>query len=161
MLFNRFYQPDIDLEELQVARTLHLSTSVGAAAAPALAGDPLRRRAASLAVTGGVHTAERRRQGGDGRRARVQMVSALLRNGPAHLRHAARDLTAWMEEHECESLATMRGSMSLLGARPRAYERANYMLMLQSWKDVDMPFAVTGAALDVLECRTRTLTVRQ
>jgi dihydroorotate dehydrogenase (fumarate) len=64
----------------------------------------------------------------------VQMVSALLALGPKHLRYVRDELARWLEEHEYESLAQMQGSMSLLRcADPRAYERANYVKILQSW----------------------------
>jgi dihydroorotate dehydrogenase (fumarate) len=65
----------------------------------------------------------------------TQMVSALLRHGPVHLRTVLDDLEAWLQEHEWDALATMRGNMSLFKVPdPDAYERANYMLMLQSWR---------------------------
>jgi dihydroorotate dehydrogenase (fumarate) len=136
VLFNRFYQPDIDPEGLQVSRALHLSDSSEL---------PLRLRwlaflsgrvPTSLAVTGGVHTPA------DGVKAVmagahvVQMVSALLQNGPGYVRDIRDGFEAWMIEHEYESLAQMRGSMDLQSCPdPHAYERANYMLMLQSWRD--------------------------
>jgi dihydroorotate dehydrogenase (fumarate) len=136
VLFNRFYQPDIDPEDLQVTRSLHLSDSSEL---------PLRLRwlavlsgrvSASLAVTGGVHTAlDAVKAVMTGAHA-VQMVSALLRRGPGYLRAVRAEMEAWMEAHEYESLAQMRGSMNLLVCPdPHAYERANYMLMLQSWRE--------------------------
>ena len=135
VLFNRFYQPDIDVENLQVRETLHLSSS----------GElPLRLRwvaalsgrvRADLAVTGGVHTAL------DGVKAvmagahAVQVVSALLRQGPDLLRILRADLERWMAEHEWDSLSRMRGNMNLQRCPdPAAYERANYMLMLHGWR---------------------------
>ncbi|HET7295066.1 MAG TPA: dihydroorotate dehydrogenase-like protein [Vicinamibacteria bacterium] len=135
VLFNRFYQPDIDPENLDLNRELRLSSSVEL---------PLRlqwlallkdRVRCSLAVTGGVH---------DGRDAvkavmagadAVQMVSALLRHGPSHLRRVRDEMIAWMYEHDYTSLAQMKGSMSRASCPdPSVYERANYMLMLQSWE---------------------------
>ncbi|MCM3874873.1 MAG: dihydroorotate dehydrogenase-like protein, partial [Thermoanaerobaculia bacterium] len=90
---------------------------------------------ASLAVTGGVH---------DGRDAvkaimagadAVQMVSALLLRGPKALAEVRADVARFLEEHEYESLAKMKGSMSLLSCPdPAAYERANYARVLQSYK---------------------------
>jgi dihydroorotate dehydrogenase (fumarate) len=63
------------------------------------------------------------------------MVSALLMHGPRHLGTVLHDLAAWLQEHEWPSLAEMRGNMSLLKVPdPDAYERANYMLMLQGWR---------------------------
>jgi dihydroorotate dehydrogenase (fumarate) len=67
----------------------------------------------------------------------VQMVSALLHHGPEHLAVLRRELAEWLEEHEYGSLREMRGSMNLRSCPdPQAYERANYMLMLQSWRPV-------------------------
>ena len=68
----------------------------------------------------------------------VQMVSALLRHGPEHLARVRAELARWLEEHEYESLRQMQGSMSLgRGADPAAFERANYMRILQSWRPGD------------------------
>jgi dihydroorotate dehydrogenase (fumarate) len=64
----------------------------------------------------------------------VQMVSALLQRGPGYLKQMRDHLARWLEEHEYESLRQMQGSMSLQRCgNPRAYERANYMKVLQSW----------------------------
>ena len=94
------------------------------------------RVSASLAVSGGVHTAADAIKSIMTGAHAVQMVSALLRNGPAHLKAVRAETEAWMEAHEYESLAQMRGSMNLLACPdPHVYERANYMLMLQSWRD--------------------------
>jgi len=134
IFFNRFYQPDINLEELEVERSLRLSDS----------GElPLRLRwlaivsgrvQASLAVSGGVHS------GLDALKAvmagahGVQMVSALLKNGPGHLVAVRNDMVRWLEEHEYESLEQARGSMNLLKCPdPKAFERGNYMEILQGW----------------------------
>lgn len=132
ILFNRFYQPDIDIENLEVGR-IDLSS-------PADLLLRLRWLAllhgkvhASLACTGGVHSATDAVKavmvGADA----VQMVSALLQRGPAYLRTVREGMAHWLEEHGYESLAQMRGSMSLSRcADPKAYERANYMRILQS-----------------------------
>ena len=65
----------------------------------------------------------------------AQMVSALLLHGPGHLRTVLSDLESWMHDHEWDSLARMRGNMSLFKVPdPDAYERANYMRMLQGWR---------------------------
>src|SRR5688500_12233718 len=135
VLFNRFYQPDIDVENLQVAETLHLSSSdelpLRLRWVAALSG----RLRAELAVTGGVHTAVDAVKCVMAGAHAVQVVSALLRQGPDLLRVLRADLERWMEEHEWESLARMRGNMNLLRCPdPAAYERANYMLMLHSWR---------------------------
>ena len=132
VLFNRFYQPDIDPEGLALKSQLQLSTSAEL---------PLRlqwlallkdRARCSLAATGGIH---------DGRDAvkavmagadAVQLVSALLHGGPARLQVVLTEMIEWMEEHVYESLAQMKGSMSRAACPdPSVYERANYMLVLQ------------------------------
>jgi dihydroorotate dehydrogenase (fumarate) len=133
VLFNRFYQPDIDIEELQAVR-VNLSTPSDLLLRLrwlALLHGKVR---ASLAATGGVHSAtdaiKAVMAGADG----VQIVSALLQRSPAYLKEVREGMAHWMEEHAYESLAQMRGSMSLARcADPKAYERANYMRLLQSW----------------------------
>ena len=135
VLFNRFYQPDINVEELEVERSLQLSTSSEL---------PLRLRwlailsgriRPSLAVTGGVHTpADMIKAIMAGAHA-VQLVSAFLQRGPEYLRVLRGELARFLEEHEYESLDQMRGSMDLVACPdPKAYERANYMHILQSWR---------------------------
>ncbi len=135
VLFNRFYQPDIDVEELEVNRTLALSSPL-----------ELRLRlrwlailsgtvGASLAVSGGVHTALDAVKSVMAGASGVQMVSALLSRGPEHLRSVRDGVAAWLEEHEYESLRQMLGSMNLSRCPdPLAYERANYMYILQTWR---------------------------
>jgi dihydroorotate dehydrogenase (fumarate) len=135
VLFNRFYQPDIDVEELQVRRQIHLSTSAEL---------PLRltwlallspKVKASLAVSGGAHTLLDVVQSVMTGAHAVQLVSCLLKRGPSHLATLKGELTQWLEEHEYHSLHQMQGSMNLEACPdPAVYERANYMLMLQSWR---------------------------
>jgi dihydroorotate dehydrogenase (fumarate) len=135
VLFNRFYQPDIDPEELAATRTLHLSDSSELRLRLHWMAILSGRVRASLAVTGGVHTALDVVKATMAGAHVTQMVSALLMHGPGHLRAVLDDLAVWMEKHEWDSLATMRGNMSLLKVPdPDAYERANYMLMLQGWR---------------------------
>ncbi len=135
VIFNRLFQPEIDLEELQVRRQLHLSDSSEL---------PLRLRwlallsgevRASLAVAGGVHTVEDAVRSVMAGAHAVQTVSSLLLRGPAHLTTLRDGLARWLSEHEYDSLRQAQGS---LGARrcpdPDAYGRANYMLMLRSWR---------------------------
>jgi dihydroorotate dehydrogenase (fumarate) len=135
VLFNRYYDPDIDVKELNVLRTLQLSDSADLPlrlrGIAALAG----RVKASLAITGGVHTALDVVKSTMAGAHVTQMVSALLRNGPDHLRKVRADLEAWMEENEWSALNEMRGNMSQERIpNPQIYERANYMLMLQTWE---------------------------
>jgi dihydroorotate dehydrogenase (fumarate) len=135
VLFNRFYQPDIDPEELIATRTLHLSDSSELLLRLHWLAILSGRLKASLAATGGVHTALDVVKATMAGAHVTQMVSALLLHGAAHLRTVLLDLTAWLQEHEWESLAGMRGNMNLTRVPdPDAYERANYMLMLQGWR---------------------------
>lgn len=133
VLFNRFYQPDIDVEQQEMLR-VNLSSPAELLLRLRWVGVLAGRLNASLAVTGGVHTAV------DAVKAlmvgahTVQMVSALLKHGPGYLKQMVTDLTYWLEEHEFESVEQMQGSMSLArGGDPAAYQRANYIRMLQSW----------------------------
>ena len=140
VLFNRFYQPDIDVDELSAVRSLHLSDSSELRLRLHWIAILSGRVRASLAVTGGVHTALDVVKATMAGAHVTQMVSALLKRGPGHLRTVLDDLKAWMVEHEWESLAAMRGNMNFSRVPdPDAYERANYMLMLQSWRGLDVP----------------------
>ncbi len=135
VLFNRFYQPDIDVDELQTVRSLVLSTSAEL---------PLRLRwlailsgrvRPALAVSGGVHTHLDAVKAVMAGAHAVQVVSALLKHGPGYLKPMREELERWLVEHEYESLAQMCGSMSLRNSPdPAAYERGNYMMILQSWR---------------------------
>lgn len=134
VLFNRFYQPDIDLEDLEVRPNLLLSTNYEMRL-------PLRWIAIlcghldlSLAATSGIH---------DGRSAlKMLMVGAdvtmlcseLLRHGPKRLTEIEKEMRQWMEDHEYDSVSMLKGSMSQRScAEPAAFERANYMKTLQSY----------------------------
>jgi dihydroorotate dehydrogenase (fumarate) len=135
VLFNRFYQPDIDPEGLAAIRTLHLSDSSDLRLRLHWMAILSGRVRASLAVSGGVHTALDVIKATMAGAHVTQMVSALLMHGPTHLQQVLDGIAAWMTEHEWDSLAEMRGNMSLLKVPdPDAYERANYMLMLQGWR---------------------------
>lgn len=135
VLFNRFYQPDFDLERLEVVPSLSLSVPQEMRL-PLLWIAVLHGRVkASLAATTGVHGAQDALKmlmaGADV----AMMASALLREGPGHIATVLRDMTQWMEEHEYESVTQMKGSMSQRSvADPAAFERANYMKILNSWK---------------------------
>jgi dihydroorotate dehydrogenase (fumarate) len=132
VLFNRFYQPEIDPEGLALKSDLRLSTP---AELPlrlqwlALLRDHVR---GSLAVTGGVHNGRDAVKAVMAGADAVQLVSTLVRHGVPRLRSVLDEMTEWMEEHVYESLAQLKGSMSLGSCPdPAAYERANYMLVLQ------------------------------
>jgi dihydroorotate dehydrogenase (fumarate) len=142
VLFNRFYQPDIDPENLEVTPALRLSTRDELLLRVRWLAMLSGRVQASLAVSGGVHDAlgaiKSIMAGADA----VQMVSALLLRGPRALAEVRGEVARWMEEHEYESLAQMKGSMSLLSCPdPAAYERANYARVLQSYK-LEEPAAI-------------------
>jgi dihydroorotate dehydrogenase (fumarate) len=134
VLFNRFYQPDLDVERLEVVPNLVLSS-------PAELRLRLRWIAilyghvhADIAATGGVHTAEDVLKAVMAGASVAMMTSALLVNGVEHLAHVRANLTRWMEEHEYVSVNQMRGSMSHQHvADPSAFERANYLRVLRSY----------------------------
>jgi len=134
VLFNRFVQPDIDLERLEVESSLHLSTSdellLGLRWIAILHG----RVRTSLAATTGVHTAEDALKlllaGADV----TMMASALFRHGPEHLRVVLDGITTWLDAHGYASVEQMKGSMSQRSVEdPIAFARSNYMQMLVNY----------------------------
>jgi dihydroorotate dehydrogenase (fumarate) len=134
VLFNRFYQPDFDLERLEVVPQLTLSNRYELLLRLHWTAILFGHVNADLAVTGGVHEAEdviKAMMAG----ARVAMMtSALLRFGIGHLTGVRHGLTAWLEAHEYDSIQQMQGSMSYRSVRePAAFERANYMKVLSSF----------------------------
>jgi dihydroorotate dehydrogenase (fumarate) len=140
VLFNRFYQPDIDPEELKVVPQLQLSRSSELLLRLRWLAILSGRVKASLAVTGGVHSGLGAVKSVMAGAHAVQMVSALLARGPEHLKTVRDEMAAWLEEHEYSSLRQAQGSMNLSACPdPEVYERANYMMILQGWtvpKDV-------------------------
>ena len=135
VVFNRFYQPDIDPDTLAVLPQLHLSNSSELLLRLHWLAILSGRVRASLAVTGGVHTANDAIKAVMTGAHGVQMVAALLLHGPKHLTQMRADLERWFIEHEYTSLEQARGSMSLLRSPdPEAFERGNYMKILQTWK---------------------------
>lgn len=135
VLFNRFYQPDLDLENLTVTPNLILSSAYEMRL-------PLRwvailhgRVPIDFAITSGVHTGEDVLKGLMAGANVMMMASELLRNGMERIGQVRDEIAIWMEEHEYESVAQMRGSMSQINvAEPDAFERANYMRVLDSWR---------------------------
>ena len=135
MLFNRFYQPDIDLETLEVVPNLVLSNSNDMRL-------PLRwiailygRIQADLALTSGVHTAEDVLKAMMAGASVAMMTSELLQNGFGRVPAILADIEKWMVDREYTSIQQMRGSLSQKTVRePAAFERANYMKILNSYK---------------------------
>ncbi len=133
-LFNRFYQPDLDLEDLSVKPHLELSSSSELRL-------PLRwiamlygRVKADFALTTGVHNATDAIKGVMAGASAVMMASELLAHGPARLGEILADMERWMDEREYDSITQMRGSMSQRSVGdPAAFERANYMKTLNSF----------------------------
>jgi dihydroorotate dehydrogenase (fumarate) len=135
VIFNRFYQPDVDIEELDVVPNLRLSSA-----------DELRLRLRwlsilsaqtkmSLSATGGAHNAVDVIKAVMTGAHTVQMVSALLIHGPEHIKRTLEAIDFWLTDHEYESLAQMQGSMNMSKVpNPNKVTRANYMKMLDSWQ---------------------------
>jgi dihydroorotate dehydrogenase (fumarate) len=135
VLFNRFYQPDIDPEALEAVPRLHLSTSSDLLLRVRWLAILSGRVRASLAASGGVHT------GVDALKAvmagahAVQIVAALLNHGPQQMAVVRNELARWLEDHEYDSLRQAQGSMNLMRCPdPEAFERGNYMRVLQAWR---------------------------
>lgn len=134
VLFNRFYQPDFDIEALEICPRLTLSTSAEL---------PLRLNwvaiayghvNADLAITGGVHTPEDVLKSMMAGAKVAMMTSAILEKGIPHVTEVLTGVRAWMEEHEYDSIRLMQGSLSRNKApHPANFERANYMRVLSSF----------------------------
>jgi dihydroorotate dehydrogenase (fumarate) len=136
VLFNRFYQPDIDIDTLEVLPNLRLSTSSELLLRLRWLAILSERVPLSLAATGGVHTVL------DGIKALlsgahiVQMVSAVLQQGPQHFRTMEGGLRQWMMRHQLESIDAFRGIVSFARSTNSSYfERAGYLRVLQSWRN--------------------------
>jgi dihydroorotate dehydrogenase (fumarate) len=135
VVFNRFYQPDFDIEELDVSPQLKLSDSSElllrlrwlAILSPHVRG--------SLSCSGGVHTAKDALKAILAGAHTVQIVSVLLKHGPRILTQLLLGVRDWIEEHEYENVEEMRGALNLRRCPdPAAHERANYIRILQSWR---------------------------
>ncbi len=139
VLFNRLYQPDIDIENLKTVSTLTLSDSSELA---------LRLRwlailephfKGSMAVSGGVHTTKDVIKSIMTGASVTQLVSALMKHGPSHVGKIESELKQWLVDHEYESIDQLRGSMSLRTCPdPSAFSRANYMKILHGWNVLTM-----------------------
>jgi len=136
VFFNRFYQPDFDLDKLEVVPNLMLST-------PFAMRLPLRwvailhgRIPVDFAITSGVHTYDDVLKGLMAGAKVTMMAAELLKNGVGRIGEIKEEITRWMEEREYVSVEQMQGSMSQVNvANPAAFERANYMKVLQSWRN--------------------------
>lgn len=147
VLFNRFYQP-VDVETLEALPNLRLSTSAELLLRLRWLAILSERVPVSLAATGGVHTVL------DGVKTllsgahAVQMVSAVLQQGPQHFRVMERGLRHWMAQHQHDSIDTFRGRLNLTRCtNPAYFERSAYLRILQSWRHavpVQEPGLVTG-----------------
>jgi dihydroorotate dehydrogenase (fumarate) len=134
VLFNRFYQPDLDPEQLEVVPDLVLSSSVELRL-------PLRwiailygRVQADLALTTGVHVVEDVLKAMMAGANITMLASELMKNGVHRISELLVDLENWLTEHEYESIQQMQGSLSQINcAEPAAFERANYMRILNSY----------------------------
>lgn len=130
-LFNRFYQPDIDLDSLRVTHRLQLSSSNDTLLAMRWIAILYGRVGLSLAATGGVHTAEDALKMLAAGADVVQLCSALLEYGPAHLHAIKAAMINWLEQRGYTSLTEFRGSVSQSHIdQPGLYERANYLMTL-------------------------------
>jgi dihydroorotate dehydrogenase (fumarate) len=135
VLFNRFYQPDIDLESLEVRPNVLLSTSQSLRL-------PLRwiailfgRIQSDLAATSGIHSGEDAIKAIMAGAKVTMMASALFKNGLDHFRTVEREMREWMEQNEYQSVAQMRGSFSQQNSEdPAAFERAQYMKTLTTYR---------------------------
>jgi dihydroorotate dehydrogenase (fumarate) len=135
ILFNRFYQPDIDIEELEATHRLELSNSTELRLRLRWAAILHGHLKGDIAVSGGVHTVEDIIKAIMCGANVVQVVSCLLKYGPSHIGGLIKGLGQWLEEHDYESVDQMRGSMSLRHCPdPSVFERANYLRVLQLWK---------------------------
>jgi dihydroorotate dehydrogenase (fumarate) len=135
VLFNRFYQPDLDIEDLNVEPKLFLSTSSELLLRLRWMAVLHGKTPLSLALSGGVHKVHDAIKGVMSGADVLQVVSLILRHGPQALDVLIKDFTRWMEEHDYRDVAEMRGCLSHRNSPdPAAFERANYLRVLQLWK---------------------------
>ena len=135
VLFNRFYQPDIDIETLEVRPRIIFSGPQNLLLPLTWIGILHGRVGMSLAGTSGIHTHEDVLKMLMAGANVTMMAAALLKNGIGHLRWVEKNLCRWMEEHEYKSVRQMQGSLSQIHCPdPSAFERANYIEALQSYR---------------------------
>jgi len=128
VLFNRFYQPDIDLDQLEIRPNVLLSTPQSLRLPLTWIGILYSRVKASLAATSGIHSSEDALKILMAGANVTMMCSALYKNGIHHIKDVEQGMLRWMEQHEYDSVHQMQGSMSQLRcADPSAFERAQYM----------------------------------
>jgi dihydroorotate dehydrogenase (fumarate) len=134
VLFNRFYQPDFDLDTLEVVPSLVLSSSYELLLRLHWAAILYGNVQADLAVTGGIHTARDVLKAMMAGACVAMMTSALLKNGIDHLAKVRGEMVEWLEEHEYSDVRQMRGSMALRSvSHPETFARTNYMRVLSSY----------------------------
>lgn len=135
VMFNRFYQPDFDIEELDVKPQLRLSDSSELLMRLRWLAVISPHVRCSLACTGGVHTSEDALKALFAGAHVVQLVSVLLKNGPRYLTTILGGMRQWMEDHGYNSVDDLRGALNLSRCPdPAAHERANYIRILQGWR---------------------------
>lgn len=134
VLFNRFYEPDFDIESLEVVPRLHLSDSSELLLRLHWVAILYGQVKADLAITGGVHTAEDVLKSMMAGAKVAMMTSAILKQGIGHIASVQKDMLAWMQAHEYDSVRQMQGSMSQKSVKdPNAFLRANYLRVLNSY----------------------------
>jgi dihydroorotate dehydrogenase (fumarate) len=135
VLFNRFYQPDLDLDEMEVLPKLRLSDTSELLMRLRWLAIISPQVRCSLAATGGVHSAQDVLKALFAGAHAVQIVSALLQNGPRFLAVLLDGMSQWMGDHGYTSVSEFRGAMNLRRCPdPAAFERANYIRILQTWR---------------------------
>ncbi len=147
VLFNRFYQPDVDLDEFEVLPRLTLSTPEEARLGVRWIGLLYGHVPADMALTSGVHDAYGALKGVAAGATVTMMTSEILRRGPARFAEIERDMLVWLEENEYASIGQLRGAMSRRGARDEeAFSRAQYKATLDTWRPEPMRKDPVGPA---------------
>jgi len=134
VLFNRFYQPDINLETMQLMPRVSLSTSDELRLPLSWTSILYKRIRADLAISTGVHTHEDVLKGLMAGAKVTMMASALLQHGPEHIKTVLRKVNRWLDKRGYENLSVLQGCMSQMDVNlPEAAERAGYIKSLNSW----------------------------